>query len=92
MAAASEILRNMFSYHHVAQCPLLPALNPFQMLLVITAVLLFGTVQALQRTCNVAELMARIPSVVRWNLYAGLVAWILVCVQFKGQDFIYFQF
>lgn len=67
-------------------------LDKEDLLIAVVAIAALELVHNIQRTRSVIELLSRKPASVRWLVYYGLVAVIILFGVFGKNDFIYFQF
>jgi D-alanyl-lipoteichoic acid acyltransferase DltB (MBOAT superfamily) len=65
---------------------------PFRLALCFVVIAILESVHLLQRNGNVAEMIDRKPTIVRWVVYYTLLLAIIYLGVFSNREFIYFQF
>ena len=67
-------------------------LSPFELAVAVTAIVVLEIGDTVQGQVAFRPWLARRPAPLRWTAYFALVTVILICGQFDGPPFIYFQF
>ncbi len=89
---AFYIVGHLFSGFSVGFAPVVHLLPKSEWIIAAGAVIVMELVQYVHATGRLHGLVLSRPLIVRWGLYYGLIAGILLFGEFENRQFIYFQF